>query len=356
MASFYDDNDDLRYYVERGIDWPELAGLLEQDFTMPDGFSGADEAVEFYREVLDLVGRFAADEIAPRAAELDTMHPKLVNGEVEYPEPVQELHSMLNELGLHGLTIPRELGGMNAPLLLFHLQTELLSRADVSVAAHHGFYGGIATSALAYSVQEGTTEFDPDLPGITDTRFREVIDTIVAGEAWGSMDITEPDAGSDMAALRCKGEQDEDGNWFVTGQKIYITSGHGRWHFVIARTEAATDEEGAFAGLDGLSMFLVEAYKSTTKATRSASSQLLMPWKRSWATMAPPPSRSALSGRPAQLIGERGEGFKHMLVLMNGARVGVGFEALGLCEAAVRAAATSRSSAPRWARRWTNMR
>ena len=86
------------------------------------------------------------------------------------------------------------------------------------------------------------------------------------------MDITEPDAGSDMAALRADGEQDATGNWFVTGQKIFITSGHGKYHFVIARTERGKDPNDPFAGLDGLSMFLVPTYEDGPDGRASASS------------------------------------------------------------------------------------
>ncbi len=338
MANFYDDNDDLRFYVERGLDWDRLVRLPEHDFRAPDGFSDTAEAVEFYKEILDLVGSFSADEIAPRVRQLDQLHPELVDGEVAYPEAMSTLFAALNDLELHGMTLPRELGGLNAPLMLFQLQTELLARADVSICAHHGFHGGIAMAAMMFSILEGSATFDPDLPGFTEVRFREAIDSILAGEAWGSMDITEPDAGSDMAALRCRGEQAEDGSWTVTGQKIFITSGHGRWHFVIARTEDPSPGEGAFAGLEGLSMFLVEAYgvgedgeKRRTHTTIDAVEEKL--GHHTSATVA-----ISFEQAPAQLIGNRGEGFKYMLVLMNGARVGVGFEALGLCEAAHRAA------------------
>src|SRR5690606_23486399 len=110
--------------------------------------------------------------------------------------------------------------------------------------------------------EEGTTTFDRATRRITGTRFADAISEIMAGEAWGSMDITEPDAGSDMAALRCRAEQDEDGQWRVTGSKLFITSGHGKYHFVIARTEARGDDDDAFAGLKGLSMFLVPAFET----------------------------------------------------------------------------------------------
>lgn len=333
MGNFYDDNDDLAFYIDRGIDWEPLVRLTEYDFRSPGGFASTREAVDFYRDTLRFVGGFVADEIGANVSKLDRAHPKLVNGEVVYPEIMTELFTKLDGLELHGLSVPRELGGLNAPITVFQLTTELFARADVSICAHHGFHGGMALASIAYSVEEGTTTFDAALPGITDTRFKDVVDEIMAGKAWGSMDITEPHAGSDMAELRCKGELDADGNWTVSGSKIFITSGHGRWHFVIARTEAPSGE-GMLAGLDGLSMFLVEAFDADGKRTHTTLDAVESKLgHHGSATVA-----ISFDHAPARLIGERGQGFQMMLMLMNGARVGVGFEALGLCEAAARMA------------------
>ncbi|HHO52422.1 MAG TPA: hypothetical protein ENK18_16520 [Deltaproteobacteria bacterium] len=339
MANFYDDNEDLRFYLERGLDWDRLVRLTEHDFRAPEGFSSTDEALEFYREVLELVGAFAADEIAARARELDRCRPELRGGEIVYPEAMQGVFDALNDLELNGMTLPRELGGLNVPMLIFQVQNEIFARADVSICAHHGFHGGIAMAALMFSIIEGSAGFDPELPGFTEVRFREVIDSILAGESWGSMDITEPDAGSDMAALRCRGELGADGSWTVTGQKIFITSGHGRWHFVIARTEEPGDADDAFAGLAGLSMFLVEAYSVDEDGNKVRTHTTLDGVEEKLGHHGSATVAISFEGAPAQLIGARGEGFKYMLMLMNGARVGVGFEALGLCEAAHRAAA-----------------
>jgi alkylation response protein AidB-like acyl-CoA dehydrogenase len=209
-----------------------------------------------------------------------------------------------------------------------------MARADVSIMAHHGFHTGIAMALLVYSMREGTTELDEE-GRIVSTRFEDEIREIVAGDAWGSMDITEPDAGSDMAALRTRAEQDEDGNWYVTGQKMFITSGHGKYHIVIARTEEAGD--GAFDGLKGLSTFLVPTYRDEPDGTRTrlATVERLEDklGHHASATCAVRFERT-----PAQLIGERGDGFRQMLLLMNNARIGVGFECIGLCEAAIRTA------------------
>lgn len=337
MASFYDDNEDLRWYVERGIDWEPLVRWTEYDWKAPDGFRDTGEALEFYKEILSLVGQLSADEIAPRWRELDRAHPHVRDGDVVQAPVVDEVFAQLGEIGLHGLCLPRELGGMNAPLMLLQLNNELLARADVSVCAHASFHGGMALAALMYSVLEGTTEWSQDPPRITSTRFAECIQEIVEGRAWGSMDITEPDAGSDMGALRCRGRLDADGTWRVSGQKIFITSGHGRWHFVIARTEEPAPGADAFAGLQGLSMFLVPAWSweegggKRWHATIDGVEEKL--GHNASATVS-----VSFEDAPAHLIGQRGEGFKMMLLLMNNARVGVGFESLGVAEGAWRKA------------------
>jgi len=338
MGNFYEDNADLRFYVERYIDWAPLVELTEYEWRSEGGFENVAEAKEFYVDLLNLIGNFTADEIAPLAAEIDQNKPKLVDGEVVYSEAQQGIHDALNEMELHGMCVPRELGGMACPFLVFSMNTEIIGRADVSVTAHHGFHGGMAMAMLMYSVSEDSTEYDLEKAQITKTRFGDYIQEIIAGDAeFGSMDITEPGAGSDMARLITKGEQDDDGNWFVTGQKIFITSGHGKFHFVIARTEKAKGDD-AFAGLEGLSMFLVPAYERDEDGTivRTTTSIDTLEDKLGHtgsATIAISFDRS-----PAHLIGRRGDGFKHMLLLMNNARVGVGFECLGLCEAAYRMA------------------
>lgn len=337
MPNFYDDNPDVQFYVDKWIDWEPLVRLTEYDFKAPDAFKNVEEALEVYKGILDLMGSFSADEIAPRAAQIDLEHPKLVNGDVIFPPVLEELFEQVKALELHGMCIPRELGGMNCPYILFMLGTELMARADVSVTAHVGFHGGMALAMIMFSLMEGSTEFDEAAGVIQKTRFEEYIREIVAGEAWGSMDITEQGAGSDMARLESKGEQDAEGNWFVSGRKIFITSGHAKYHFVIARTEEQKDKDDAFAGLEGLSMFLVPTYSvnedggRTYHATFEKLEEKL--GHHGSATVAINFERT-----PAHLLGQRGEGFKLMLLLMNNARVGVGFESIGACEAALRLA------------------
>jgi alkylation response protein AidB-like acyl-CoA dehydrogenase len=339
MANFLTDNEDLQYYLHEGIDWEPLVSLTELGYRLPDGWKSSGEALAFYRDTASMVGELVADEIAPHAAQIDREGVRFADGEASFGPRLEGICQKISELGLHGLMIPRELGGMNAPVLVYFLNAELLARADVSLMAHYGFHGGMAMAMLMLSALEGTTEFDPQTGKITRTRWGKEIAEIAAGQAWGSMDITEPDAGSDMAALRAVGEKDAQGRWFVSGQKIFITSGHGKYHFVIARTEKAQAAAGAPAkgGLDGLSLFLVPAYQDGPDGKRQRLATLDRVEEKlghhGSATVAITFDRS-----PAQLVGRAGEGFRYMLEIMNHARLGVGFESIGLCEAAVRMA------------------
>jgi 3-(methylthio)propanoyl-CoA dehydrogenase len=334
MANFFEDNEDLQYYLGDGVDWGALSGLAERGYIQTDGWKNAEEARGYYREIATMVGELAAGEVAPHAAAIDREGVRFENGEVTFPARLQAIFRKLGELGVYGMTLPRELGGQNVPMLVSFVCGELLARADVSVMSHHGFHGGVAMAMLALSRLEGTTEVDPATHRIVRTRWQEEIAEIAAGRAWGSMDITEPDAGSDMAALRTRGEQDEAGHWTVSGQKIFITSGHGKFHFVVARTESAADPG---AGLAGLSLFLVRAFRDEPDGRRVRLATLDRLEDKlglhGSATLA-----VTFEGTPAELVGKRGEGFRLMLELMNHARLAVGFQAIGLGEAALRLA------------------
>ncbi|MCA9540876.1 MAG: acyl-CoA dehydrogenase family protein [Myxococcales bacterium] len=336
MANFFKDNEDLQYYFDRGIDWGPLVEGVELRNT--DTFATTEEAVQFYREVAETLGAFVADEIAPHAAKLDREGIEFVDGEAVFPKTLARIFKKLGALDLYGLTLPRELGGLNAPIVLYQLLLELFGRADVSVGAHYGFHGGMAMAALAYSIYEGTTKIDPETGQVIETRFGDMIAEIAAGKAWGSMDLTEPHAGSDLGALRTRAELGEDGVWRLTGEKIFITSGHGKYHFVIARTEPTPPADAPpGAGLAGLSMFLVKAYDDPKKGKRVRYATLSRVEEK-MGHHASPTVGVVFDRTPGELLGKRGEGFKQMLFLMNNARIGVGFESIGLMEAATRLA------------------
>ncbi|MDI3282930.1 acyl-CoA dehydrogenase family protein [Polyangium sp. 15x6] len=337
MANFFTDNDDLRFHFEEGVDWAPLVEVTELGYRTEEGFKTPEEAVAFYREVAESTGALAAEQIATRAAAIDREDTHLEDGEAIAGPAMNQIFEAIKAAELHRLCLPRELGGLNAPLLLYFLSGEMIARADVSVMTHHSFHGGMAMAMLVYSIHEGSTALDPARGRIESTRFASAIEEIARGDAWGCMDITEPNAGSDMGALRTRAELGADGRWYLSGQKIFITSGHGKYHFVIARTEDAKDPADPFAGLGGLSMFLVKAYDDLPDGTR-----------KRYVTIDRVEEKighhgsvtAALSFEnvPGELVGKRGEGFKYMLVLMNNARVGVGFESIGLAECAYRLA------------------
>jgi alkylation response protein AidB-like acyl-CoA dehydrogenase len=332
VANFFDDNDDLKFYLDAGVDWAALTGVLEGDFKDPEGPKSHAEALESYRDILSLVGGYIAEQIMPHVAQIDKAGLHLQDGEVVEPAALTQIFEGIKEMGLHGIVLPRELGGMQMPTLNYFIIAEMLARADVSIMTHNSFHSAMALAMLLYSIDEGSTDFDPATGKILKTRFPEEMAEIARGDAWGSMDITEPNAGSDMAALASRAEQDAQGNWTVTGQKIFITSGHAKYHFVIARTEPAGTE-----GLKGLSLFLVKAFeKGADGATvRHATVDRL---EEKLGHHASATCSVIFERSPATLIGRRGDGFRGMLLLMNNARLGVGFESIGVCEAAFRMA------------------
>lgn len=329
MTSYFADNQDLKYYFERGIEWEPIVTLAENGFRQSDGFATLDEALEAYRSALELVGEFSATRIAPRVQEIAHAPIRLERGEVVFPPALDAIFAEVRELGLAGMCLPRELGGMNLPMLLHYATGEMFARADASVMSHHGFHGGIALAMLFLSTMEGTTQYDRDSGRLVRTRFEAQIREIAAGRAWGSMDMTEPGAGSDLGAITTRAAQDASGAWHVTGEKIFITSGHGKYHFVLARSEPQ-------GGLAGLSLFLVPAWEQEngrrvrrvtlerleSKLGHHASATVALGFERA----------------PAELVGVRGEGFRQMLLLMNSGRLSVAFESLGVCEAAYRLA------------------
>lgn len=325
-SNFFRDNEDLLFQFRHGLRWEELVDLTENGFTLPDGPKNLEEALEFYEQVMEATGELVAKEIAPRAQRLDELGTKLEGGEVVFPPELQRIFDAMKELGLFGLSIPRELGGSGAPLALYLVANELIARGDVSVMTHFGFHGGIASSLLLYAIYEGSAVFQDGK--LVSTPYDEAIQEIAAGDAFGCMVLTEPGAGSDLAAIRTTAVE-RDGTWYLNGEKIFITSGHGQHQLVLAKTE-----EGK--GLDGLSLFLVPrrierdgalvdnvtVTKLEEKLGHNASATCSLLYEDS----------------VGRLVGERGQGFRLMLVLMNSARLGVGLEGIGLAEAAYRQA------------------
>jgi alkylation response protein AidB-like acyl-CoA dehydrogenase len=329
--NFFTDNDDLRFHLER-VDWETLVPLVEDPYGDDDAFADASEAKEFYLQMLEALGEFAAKEIAPHWKELDEQHPVLEGGEVKDPPRIATIMKGLGQMGAMGMGLPRRLGGMNAPLLVNMALYEVLGRADVSCMSHFGFHGGIAQSMLLYSLEEGSIETD-DKGRITKTRFDEEVQRMATGDEWGAMVLTEPGAGSDLAVMRAKAVEQEDGSWRISGNKIFITSGHGEHHIVLARSE----DPATHPGLKGLSLFYVPAHvEKDGERVRNFEIGGIEKKMGQHSAVAATLNYDESYG---ELIGHRGHGFRGMLLLMNNARIAVGFEALGICEAAYRWAA-----------------
>ncbi len=330
-SNYLTDNEDLQWHLEHSVAWEEIVRLLERDFTLPDGPGSVATAREQYLAIFEEVGRFVANEVAPRAERLDAEGTRLEDGKVVVSDATREIFEQLEGMGLHGLTLPRELGGMNCPLVLYFALGEMISRADCGTMTHFSFFGGIAQCLLAYAAKEGAVTLKDGQ--VQETRFRAAIEQIGRGEAWGAMVLTEPDAGSDLGAIRCRAVQGPDGTWRLTGEKIFITSGHGQWQIVLART---SDPAPGESGLAGLSLFLVPRVLERDGQEVENVRVTKVEHKLGHASSA---TVSLLyEDSEAELIGKLGQGFELMLLLMNNARVAVGFEALGVCEAAFRMA------------------
>ena len=148
MANFLEDNSDLLYYLQHGVDWQRLVANTELHLGDDHPFGDWSEALEFYQDVLTMVGGLAAEAIAPHADTLDREGVRLEAGQVVFPDTLRGIFDQIKELELHGMCLPRELGGLNCPFLVYLISSELLSRADVSVMTHNGFHGGIAMAML----------------------------------------------------------------------------------------------------------------------------------------------------------------------------------------------------------------
>ncbi|NLS93893.1 MAG: acyl-CoA dehydrogenase [Planctomycetaceae bacterium] len=312
MANFFLDNQDIRFLFDH-IDLEEVAEIQELDTRngqadyVPD--SPAD-MVDNYRRILEIVGEVAGETIAPNAEEVDREGNTLnEDGTVTLHPLVQENLDRLTQADMMGFTLPRKYGGLNCPNLLYTMATEIVSRADASFMNLFGLQG-IAETINAFASEEIKDELLP--------RFSE-------GEVTGAMVLTEPDAGSDLQAVRLRAHQDEQGNWYLNGVKRFITNGCGHILLTLARSEPEISDGR------GLSLFVSE--RSERVRVRHLENKL--------GIHGSPTCELVYDNTPARLIGERQRGLiTYVLALMNGARIGIAAQSLGIAEAAYRLART----------------
>ncbi len=310
MGNFFLDNQDIQFLFEH-LNLQEIAQVQERFTENGDAdYAPTDDAdtVDNYRRTLEIVGAIAADTIAPNSEQVDLEGNQLnEDGTVTLHPMVEENLARMSQGDLMGFTLPRKYGGLNCPNVVYTMATEIVSRGDGSFMNMFGLQG-IAETVNAFASQE-----------IKD----EVLPRFSTGEVTGAMVLTEPDAGSDLQAVRLRADQDEQGNWYLNGVKRFITNGCGDILLTLARSEPNISDGR------GLSLFISE------KSDRIKVRHL----ERKLGIHGSPTCELVYDQAPARLVGERQRGLiTYVLALMNGARVGVAAQSLGIAEAAFRLA------------------
>jgi len=311
MANFYRDNYDIQFWF-KNMELAKLAELQEQGFTYSKEFAAAPadaaEAIQNYEMVLDAIGQLSGDFIAPRSEGIDRQGNTLnEDGTVTYADGIRESLEKLAQADVMGFTLPHRFGGLNFPSTIYSMANEIVSRADASLMNIFGLQG-IAETIEAFASEEIKQEYLHDFS---------------AGKLTGAMVLTEPDAGSDLQSVKLKAFQDEKGDWYLNGVKRFITNGCGDVLLVLARSEA--DRAGGL----GLSLFVCEPGPSVH--VRRLEDKL--------GIHGSPTCEIFFDNTPCKLIGERQRGLvTYVMSLMNGARIGIAAQSLGIGEAAYRIA------------------
>ena len=312
VGNFFLDNQDIQFLFDH-IGMKELARIQELDAENGDADyvpADEDEAVDDYRRILEIVGEVAAETIAPNAEQVDRDGNTLnEDGTVTLHPKVRENLARLSQADMMGFTLPRVYDGLNCPNVMYTIATEIVARADASFMNLFGLQG-IAETINAFASREIKDEILP--------RFSN-------GLVTGAMVLTEPDAGSDLQAVRLRAHEDENGNWYLNGVKRFITNGCGEILLTLARSEADISDGR------GLSLFISE--RSEKIRVRHLEKKL--------GIHGSPTCELVYEDAPARLIGERQRGLiTYVRALMNGARVGIASQSLGIAEAAYRLART----------------
>lgn len=327
--NFYLDNDDLRFNLEHQ-DWDTMFPFVEPDTNDPDAPRSVDEAKTLYHDFSRSLGEYIAEKINPHVHKLDEEHPSLENGEMKDAPTMNSFIKGLAEMGAMAMPFSRHVGGFNMPWVVANVVTEMCARADVSLMTYYGFFSGIGLAFQFYALEEG--EFKAENGKLTWTRFDEQMRDLAEGKTSGAMCLTEPQAGSDLAQIGTTAKKEADGYWYLNGQKIWITCGHGEHHLVLARSE----NPKTHPGLKGLSLFYVPAH--VTKDGKKVRNFTIGGQEKKMGQHSSVTVTLNYDNTRAELVGQRGHGFRNMALIMNDARILVGFEGIGLCEKALRQA------------------
>lgn len=311
MGNFFSDNKDLQFHLNHPL-MRRIVELREKNFTERERYDYApadfEDAMDNYRRVLEIVGGVCADVIAPNAEDVDHEGPRVENAHVVYARGTQANLEAINKAGLGGIHLPRKYDGLNMSLICFVMANEMVARADA------GFENIWGLQDCAETINEFASE---------EIKMKYL--PLVAKGATCAMALTEPDAGSDLQAVMLKAHYDEKrGKWLLNGVKRFITNGDGDISLVLARSEEGT-KDGR-----GLSMFVYDCRDGGVKVRRI---------ENKLGIKGSPTCELVYTDAPAELVGDRKLGLiKYVMSLMNAARLGIGAQGTGLCEAAYREA------------------
>lgn len=310
MENFFTDNEDIVFHLEN-MDLSEVIKLIEDDFKDNDKYLDAPgntgEAIDNYKKVLNLIGEIAGEYIAPDSMKIDEEGAVFCDGAVELPASSLAAIRRLSDAGLMGFTLPREYDGLNLPKTIYSMAIEIISRADASLMTIFGLQE-ISGTIDKYGTEEQKERY-----------LRE----FSSGKVLGAMALTEPDAGSDLGAARLKAVLADNGKWYLNGVKRFITNGCAEILLVMARSEMDIEDAR------GLSLFIYRRDKNMQ--VRRIENKL--------GIHGSPTCELQFNNAEAELLGQRKRGLiKYTMSLMNGARLGVSAQALGIAEAAYREA------------------
>ena len=306
MPNYFSDNPDLLFHFSQ-LDIKEAVGISEDDYKYAAEYAHAptnyEDAMENYRRVLELIGDISGNFIAERAASVDVEGPKLENGKVSYAKGTQEDLAELAKADLMGLILPYRFGGLNMPFSVYTMAIEMASRADATMMNLFGLQD-IADCIHKFGNEDQCQRYMPKFS---------------TGEYTGAMVLTEPDAGSDLQAVKLVAYQNEQGEWRLRGCKRFITNGCGDVLLVLARSEAGTKDAR------GLSMFVCRG--DDTVVIRRLEHKL--------GINGSPTCEMQFNDTPAELVGKRRMGLiKYTLDLMYRARMGTSAQAVGISQQA----------------------
>ena len=302
MANYYTDHPEIAFHLNHPL-MKRIVDLKERDYADKDKFADApvnfEDAIENYKRILDITGDVAANIIEPNSEAVDLEGPHLEDGRMIYASKTFENLDATRKAGLWGISMPRRYNGLNIPNVVFSMLSEVISAADA------GFQNVWSLQSCIDTLYEFGSE----------EQRQKYIPRIAAGETM-SMDLTEPDAGSDLQRVMLKATQDADGTWRLNGVKRFITNGDSDIHLVLARSEEGT-KDGR-----GLSMFIYDK-RDGGVTVRHIENKL--------GIHGSPTCELVYKNAKAELCGNTRMGLiKYVMALMNGARLGIAAQSVGV--------------------------